>query len=419
MTPKTPDPPAQQSSEPMIIDDNDRYSRLRLIAWWDQEKLKKAKVFVVGAGALGNEVLKNLALLGVGQVYVIDLDEIEDSNLTRSVLFRARDRGKSKAFAAAEALRDINPDTQVTPIHGNVITDIGLGLFRDVDVVIGCLDNREARLWVNRCCWKVNRPWVDGGIQEISGVVKVFQPPDGACYECAMTENDYRLINLRYSCPLLKREDLLAGKVPTAPTIASMIGGLQTQEALKLIHGMPVNSGQALIFNGIANTFYSTKFQHKEDCLSHDTYPQPVELTLSRESTAEELFAEARKHLGDGPLTLHLDRDLVLHVLCESCKTSRRIFRPQQAVGAKEAICRECGGTARPEMTHTIESGSEHTSQRLRDLGIPRYDVVRVTNGPAEQFFLLATDRAAVIQLGTGDHKIAQGAALGPNPTSH
>ena len=81
---------------------------------------------------------------------------------------------------------------------------------RDVDVVIGCLDNREARLWVNRCCWKVGTPWVDGGIQEISGVAKVFVPPDSACYECAMTENDYRLISLRYSCPLLKREDLLA-----------------------------------------------------------------------------------------------------------------------------------------------------------------------------------------------------------------
>ena len=108
-------------------------------------------------------------------------------------------------------MRDINPDVKITPIHGNVITDIGLGLFREVDVVIGALDNREARLWVNRSCWKVTRPWIDGGIQEISGVAKVFVPPDGACYECAMTENDYRLINLRYSCPLLKREDLMAG----------------------------------------------------------------------------------------------------------------------------------------------------------------------------------------------------------------
>src|SRR5262249_18849418 len=202
--------------EVFFLDDSDRYSRLRLIGWWDQERLRAAKVLVVGAVAIGNEVVKNLALLGIGHVWVIDLDEIEDSNLTRSILFRHDDCGKSKAIAAAEEMRNINPDVRVTPIHGNVITDVGLGLFREVDVVIGCLDNREARLWVNRSCWKVGTPWIDGGIQEISGVAKVFVPPNGACYECAMTENDYRLINLRYSCPLLRREDLQAGKVPTA-----------------------------------------------------------------------------------------------------------------------------------------------------------------------------------------------------------
>jgi molybdopterin-synthase adenylyltransferase len=383
-------------TEPMIIDDGDRYSRLRLISWWDQEKLKKAKVFVVGAGALGNEVLKNLALLGVGEVYVIDLDEIEDSNLTRSVLFRARDRGKSKAIAAAEALRDINPDTHVTPIHGNVITDIGLGLFRDVDVVIGCLDNREARLWVNRCCWKVGRPWVDGGIQEISGVLKVFQPPDGACYECAMTENDYRLINLRYSCPLLKREDLLAGKVPTAPTIASMIGGLQTQEALKLIHGMQVNSGEALIFNGVANTFYSTKFQHKENCLSHETYPEVVELELSHKSTVIELFKAARKHFtGDSsaPLSLHLDRDLVVSAHCAECDLTRFIMRPQQGVGMEDARCERCGSLAKPRLEHEVGETGPLASESLKSLGIPAYDIVRVTDGEREECFLLGGDR--------------------------
>ena len=69
----------------MVIDDSDRYSRLRLIGWWDQEKIASAKILVVGAGALGNEVLKNLALLGLGHVYLIDFDEIQDSNLTRSV----------------------------------------------------------------------------------------------------------------------------------------------------------------------------------------------------------------------------------------------------------------------------------------------------------------------------------------------
>ena len=87
----------------LIIDDDDRYSRLRLIPWWRQEKLAAAKVLVVGAGALGNEVLKNLALLGVGTTYVIDLDNVEPSNLSRSVLFRAEDGGQPKAEVAVEA----------------------------------------------------------------------------------------------------------------------------------------------------------------------------------------------------------------------------------------------------------------------------------------------------------------------------
>src|SRR5688572_1158774 len=326
------------SSDVLFIDDSDRYSCLRLIGWWDQDKIRAAKVLVDGAGAIGNEVLKNLALLGVGHVYVIDLDEIEDSNLTRSILFRHEDCGKSKSIAAAEEMRIINPDVKVTPIHGNVITDLGLGLFRDVDVVIGALDNREARLWVNRSCWKVGTPWIDGGIQEISGVAKVFVPPDSACYECAMTENDYKLIGLRYSCPLLKREDLLAGKVPTAPTIASMIAGLQTQEALKLLHGLPVQPGAALVFNGVANNFYTTHYQRKEDCLSHDTYGDPIELPLSAATaTADELFAAAAPHFGGKKqLTLALDRDLVVSLDC-ACGDKRPVLKPQQVVGADDA----------------------------------------------------------------------------------
>jgi adenylyltransferase/sulfurtransferase len=391
-------------SQPLVIDDDDRYSRLRLISWWDQEKLKAAKVLVVGAGALGNEVLKNLALLGIGRIWAVDFDQIENSNLTRSVLFRARDKGRYKADAAADALHDINPDCRVTPLACNIITDIGLGLFRDVDVVIGCLDNREARLWVNRQCWKVGTPWIDGGIQEISGVVKVFTPPESACYECAMTENDYRLINLRYSCPLLSQDDLSRGRVPTAPTISSMIAGLQTQEALKLLHGMAVSAGQALVFSGITNQFYSTQLPFKEDCLSHDMWPEPIELPLrAAEATAEQLFAAARRSgLGltepesGQALTyrLELERDLVASLTCHACGRTRKIMRPQQLVKHKEAAC-ECGQTAVPLLVNSVDAGDENSSEKLSSLGIPPYDIVRVSCGEEEQAFLLAGDKRA------------------------
>lgn len=381
-------------SEPLLIDDDDRYSRLRLIAWWDQARLAAARVLVVGAGALGNEVLKNLALVGVGRIIVIDMDRIEDSNLTRSVLFRRSDRGKPKAVAAAEAVRDLNPDVDILPIHGNVLTDLGLGVFRDVDVVIGCLDNREARLWVNRCCWKVGRPWIDGGIQEINGVAKVYVPGQGPCYECSMTENDYRLINIRYSCPQLKREDLQAGKVPTAPTIASFISALQTQEALKLIHGMPVEPGMAMIFNGHSNQFYKSQLPFRDDCLSHESYAQPVELPLTTDHSVRELFEAAAEHLpSSSDWRLSLDRDLVTALECV-CGNTRDVMRPRSEVSHEEARCPSCGEWARPKLEHEVAAGNGWDGRRLSEIGIPAYDIVRFQSGDEQRTMLLAGDRA-------------------------
>ncbi len=387
-------PPEGENGDPALlrIDDEDRYGRLRLISWWRQDRLAAARVLVVGAGALGNEVLKNLALVGVGTTYLIDLDVIEPSNLSRSVLFRADDAGQSKAKAAARRACELNPDITIVPMHGDVITDLGLGLFADVDLVIGCLDNREARLWVNRQCWKTGTPWIDAGIQEIQGVVKVFVPPDSACYECAMTQRDYQLLNLRYSCPLLKRDEILAGKVPTAPTIASMMAALQVQEALKLLHGMPVAAGSAMVFNGVGNQFYTTQLPFREDCLSHETYPRPVELPLGHQSTCAALLAAARDEL-EGPLALVLDRELVTSVHCPRCDGRQEIMRPRTSVRQAEAACPNCRETGRPELISTVQETSPLAGRTLADLGVPAYDILRVDGAGASRFFLLAGDR--------------------------
>ena len=126
--------------------------------------------------------------------------------------------------------------------------------------MIGCLDNREARLAVNRFCYWMNKPWVDGAIQELLGLVRVFVPGQGACYECTLTEAALRDLSLRYSCPLLARQNILLGKVPTTPTIASIIGGMQSQEALKLINGMPVEPGKVIHYNGMVNEMHTTAY---------------------------------------------------------------------------------------------------------------------------------------------------------------
>jgi molybdopterin/thiamine biosynthesis adenylyltransferase len=114
----------------------DRFSRLRLIPWWDQSKISSCQLLVVGAGALGNEILKNAALLGFRKVVVVDLDRIEESNLSRTILYRQQDIGKFKAEAAAKAYRSLAPDALVQPLVADIVNGCGLGLFDWADVVI-------------------------------------------------------------------------------------------------------------------------------------------------------------------------------------------------------------------------------------------------------------------------------------------
>ena len=382
-----------KNSREFVIDDDDRYARLKLIGWWDHERIAAAKVLVVGAGALGNEVLKNLALLGIGHIELIDMDQVDKTNLTRSILFRSQDEGQPKAEVAAKMIVEVNSDCRVNPIVGNVLTDIGLGLVRDMDVVIGCLDNREARLWVNRMCWKVDTPWIDGGIQEINGVAKVFRP-GGACYECTMTEMDYQLISLRYSCPLLKQEDIQQGKVPTAPTIASIIGGLQVQEALKILHDLPAADGAGLVFNGVANRFYKTEYPLREDCLSHETYEEPLELDLAAgTTTVQQLFDAVFEQTKQQPTRLVLDRDFLTQLVCRTCDIQLRVNKPCCTVDAKDGMCASCNMPMQTETVSSIEPDSELVAKKLSELGIPSYDIVKVDADDATSFVLLAGDR--------------------------
>ncbi|MGA9398631.1 MAG: ThiF family adenylyltransferase, partial [Anaerolineaceae bacterium] len=128
----------------------DRLGTFEFISWWERDKVQAARVMVVGAGALGNEVIKNLSLMGIGHLFIIDFDTIEAANLSRSVLFREADNQRSKAEIAAARAKQLNPQVKVQYLDGDVTSALGLGIIRRMDVVIGCLDNREARLAINR-----------------------------------------------------------------------------------------------------------------------------------------------------------------------------------------------------------------------------------------------------------------------------
>ena len=368
--------PIRITAADTVAAENDRFHRFRLIGWWDQARLSRSKVLVVGAGALGNEIVKNLALLGVGNLLIADLDNIENSNLSRSVLYRAGDCGASKAETAARAARDIFPDLRVQFFHGNVVYDLGMGVFRWADVVLGGLDNREARLSINRNCWRVNRPWIDGAIEQIQGCARVFVP-DGPCYECTMSTIDWQLLQKRRSCNLLTKAEMQGGKTPTTPTISSIIAGVQCQEAVKLLHGLETIRGHGWIFQGLTADSYQIEYQRKDDCYSHETFDEVVALKVqSKQVTVRQFCQEARRLLGP-EVTLELGRDMLEKLVCPKCGREEPVFASLGRVATEKAFCPDCLDARRDVVTFYKFDGSEPFADRtLHEIGVPPFDIV-------------------------------------------
>lgn len=374
-----------------LIDfETDYYGSLKLIDWFDIKRVQSARMMIVGAGAIGNEVLKNLALLGIGNLYIVDRDKIEMSNLSRSVLYRATDRDQLKATTAARAVRELNPDVQVFPLNGDIRFDLGLGLLRRMDVVIGCLDNRVARLKINGNCFKVGRPWIDAGIGQLNGQVRVFHPSEGACYECTFTKEDYRQV--AFPCEELAGMYASQGKIPTTPTIASIVAGVQVQESLKLLdlerwQGR-VLTGRQFVFNGTVGDVSISLLPRRQDCPAHVTVCEDeiVELTgaSAARTTVAELLGMVREQLGDSAV-IELNFELAISIECSPCGFIKYVKRPRGRLLPEQLICERCKRKARLITTHIL--GDEETRKiealmdaRLADLNVPLLDILTVRN---------------------------------------
>ena len=376
----------------------DRYSRLRLISWWNQKKISEARVLVIGAGALGNEILKNLALLGFRQIVVVDLDRIEESNLSRTVLFRNSDIGQFKADVAARGVNALLPDANVIPLVANVVHDCGLGLFAWSDVILAGLDNREARLWINRSAWKMNRPWIDGAIEGVNGIARVFMPGAPPCYECTLGETDWKLLEQRMSCNLLTREASPEGKVPTTPTISSIIAGIEVQEAVKMIHDLPTLAGRAFVFEGVNHTSYVVEYTENPECLSHYTHENVVLLAeRSAELTLEQLLQRARQDLGSREVTIEFSREVIHKLVCPRCGTAEELFVPLGTVTTTQGGCPQDGQMRSVLTIHGCSGAESFIHRSLEQLGLPLFDVFTARSADRECAYLVSGDKEEVL----------------------
>jgi adenylyltransferase/sulfurtransferase len=374
----------------------DRYAALANCSDWRLGTLRTSRALVIGAGALGNEVCKNLGMLGVRHITVVDMDRVELSNLTRSVFFREADRGRPKAEVLAERLRDLNPDVAVWPVVGPVPAALGLGVLRRADMVFSCLDNRLARIDLNLMCHRLGRPWVDGSMEDLDGEVGVYTPGRGPCYECTLTAADWEIVRKRLPCNHVALQSAAAGRVPTTSTMGSIISALQVQEAIKLHQGDRRGSlaGRRLIVNGRINDFFAVATDPDPDCLAHETYGTVTEepAWTAGGTTARDVLDRFRADaLADGHIDLGFD--LAVGLQCPRCQAQYQWAEVcRSPVQPAQAICPGCAQTGSVVTTRSIDRDSPWAEYPLARLCLPPLEVVKVAADAETRWYELTGD---------------------------
>jgi len=234
--------------------DEDRFDRSRRIGWLDLEAVSRARVLVIGAGAIGNEVGKDLALSGFRRMTIVDMDKVVGSNLNRCLFFSSEHAlsGRNKAEVVAEGIKGLFPESEPVPVVSRVQA-LPESVFKDHDVVLGCLDNIEARVHCNSHSYASGKVYIDGGMEGLMGKVVVARPPDGACLQCGMNRSHAKIASLRFSCT---GRDVVfhEPRLPAEITTTSVIAAIMVREALKVVSGKhEMIVANAVYYDGFRN----------------------------------------------------------------------------------------------------------------------------------------------------------------------
>lgn len=245
-----------------------RYSRHLLldeVGQAGQQKLKAAKVLVVGAGGLGCPVLQYLAAAGVGTLGIIDFDEVEESNLQRQVLFTNNDVGNNKALAAKSRLAALNPLIKIATYPYKLTTKNALSLFEHYDIIVDGTDNFSTRYLVNDAAVISNKPLVYGAIHRFEGQVAVFNYQNGPSYRCL------------FPTPPKAGTMQNCSEIGVLGVLPGIIGALQATEVLKIILGLgEALSDKLLVYNTLS---------HQQVILK--VTPNPVIINKIKEQTQD------------------------------------------------------------------------------------------------------------------------------------
>ncbi|MDP6642181.1 MAG: HesA/MoeB/ThiF family protein [Candidatus Nanoarchaeia archaeon] len=217
-----------------------------------QEKLKNAKILIIGIGGLGSPSALYLAASGIGTLGLVDFDTVEENDLQRQIIHSIKDLKKSKLESAKESILNLNKEIKLN-LHDIRINEDNIELINDYDLVIDCTDNLQVRYSMNDACLKFNKPLIYGGISKFEGQVSVFNYKNGPCFRCFIKED--------------KRNILNCNETGVLSSIPGVIGTIEATEALKIILDKgKVLSGRLLFYDALNSRFREIKINKQKDC---------------------------------------------------------------------------------------------------------------------------------------------------------
>lgn len=234
-----------------------RYSRqiiLEEVGYAGQEKLKAAKVLIIGAGGLGCPVVQYLTAAGVGTLGIIDDDKVDESNLHRQILYSVKDLGKNKAEVSAKKALELNPFAKALAFPEKLTTDNAIEIIKDFDIVVDGSDNFSTRYLVNDACIALNKPFVSSSVFQLEAQLSVFNYNGGPTYRCIFPEPPENIMN--------------CSEAGVLGYLTGLAGTLQAGEVIKMIlEKGEVLSGKLLVFDALKMEF-KTIFFERNHCLS-------------------------------------------------------------------------------------------------------------------------------------------------------
>jgi len=245
-----------------------------------QYKLSKAKVLVIGAGGLGAAILPYLAAAGVGEIGIVDDDDIEISNLHRQVIYKSLAVGKSKAGEAKLMISELNPLVKVNAFAEKLSGKNAISLFEKYDIIVDATDNISIKYLINDACLITNKPMVYGSIFRFQGQVSVFNYQNGPTYRCLYPDENNKALNC---------ED--AGVIGIS---VGIIGMFQANEVLKMILGIgEVLNGKILVYNILNNEQQKYDFDKSDfQLMSRESFEEKYNKVEVEEISFESVLDE-------------------------------------------------------------------------------------------------------------------------------